>query len=555
MTNKENEEKRYAANKGIKKTSLIPLEKEDIIFVKAKKYHQRGEIIMAQGILPYQYEMEKSANNMTARAGLLLYLDLMKAMGLSRQIESEVRTRKDSQGWTDAQIIEALILLNQAGGECVEDIDQLESDPGFAHVLEKLYTHGMKRRKRRELTRRWRKEMKRRLPSRSAVFRYLSAYHNEEEEGERKPHKAFIPAANEQLKGLQKIIGVPVNFAQRHKVEKQATLDQDATLVETHKEESLACYKGYKAYQPLNTYWAEHDMIIHSEFRDGNVPAGYEQLRVLQAALETLPAEVEKVYMRSDTAGYQWDLLKYCAQGQNERFGVIEFAIGADVRKEFKQAALEVPEKEWKPIRKKVAGKWEDTGQEWAEVCYVPNKGAVSKKDPEYRYLATRELLKEQIDLEGMKSEQKELPFPTMEFGSKGKYKIYGIVTNRDLFGEDLILWYRQRCGKSEEAHAVMKEDLAGGKLPSGKFGANAAWWQIMILALNINQAMKRLVLGKSWEPKRMKAIRYHIINVAGQVIDLTRGLIVKISCAQRSWETLVSARAKIMKLAPVPGG
>ena len=186
------------------------------------------------------------------------------------------------------------------------------------------------------------------------------------------------------------------------------------------------------------------------------------------------------------------------------------------MRKEFKQAVLEVSEKEWKPIRKKVNGKWDDTGQEWAEVCYVPNKGAISKKDPVYRYLATRELLKEQMDLEGLELEQKELPFPTMELGSKGKYKIYGIVTNRDLPGEELILWYRKRCGKSEEVHAVMKEDLAGGKLPSGKFGANAAWWQIMILALNINQALKRLVLGKSWEPKRMKAIRYHIINVAG---------------------------------------
>ncbi len=209
---------------------------------------------MAQGVLPYQYEMEKSTSDMTARAGLLIYLDLMKAMGLSRHIEREVQTRKEGQGWTDAQIIEALILLNQAGGECVEDIEQLESDKGLVQVLEKLYTHGMKRRKRRELSRRWRKEKKRMLPSRSAVFRYLSEYHNEEEEVERKPHKAFIPEANEQLKGLQKIIGVPVNFVQRHKVEKQATLDQDATLVETYKEESLACYKGYKAYQPLNTY-------------------------------------------------------------------------------------------------------------------------------------------------------------------------------------------------------------------------------------------------------------------------------------------------------------
>ena len=40
-----------------------------------------------------------------------------------------------------------------------------------------------------------------------------------------------------------------------------------------------------------------------------------------------------------------------------------------------------------------------------------------------------------------------------------------------------------------------MKEDLAGGKLPSGDFGENAAWWGIMLLALNLNAAMKRLAL------------------------------------------------------------
>ena len=54
-----------------------------------------------------------------------------------------------------------------------------------------------------------------------------------------------------------------------------------------------------------------------------------------------------------------------------------------------------------------------------------------------------------------------------------------------------------------------MKEDLAGGKLPSGLFGANAAWWQIMLLAFNVNSAMKRLVLGNSWVNRRLKACTF----------------------------------------------
>ena len=68
-----------------------------------------------------------------------------------------------------------------------------------------------------------------------------------------------------------------------------ATLDMDATLVETGKAEALYCYKHFKAYQPLNTWWAEHGVVLHSEFRDGNVPAGHQQLRVFKAALGALP--------------------------------------------------------------------------------------------------------------------------------------------------------------------------------------------------------------------------------------------------------------------------
>jgi len=43
-------------------------------------------------------------------------------------------------------------------------------------------------------------------------------------------------------------------------------------------------------------------MILHSEFRDGNVPAGFEQLRVFKEALNLLPNTVNKMFLRSDSA-------------------------------------------------------------------------------------------------------------------------------------------------------------------------------------------------------------------------------------------------------------
>lgn len=106
------------------------------------------------------------------------------------------------------------------------------------------------------------------------------------------------------------------SLMQRHKGQDVAALDMDATLVETNKDDALFCYDGYKAYQPLSTWWAEQGVVVHTEFRDGNVPSGFEQLRVLKEALKCMPEGVKKVWVRSDAAGYQHDLLKYCVQIQ-----------------------------------------------------------------------------------------------------------------------------------------------------------------------------------------------------------------------------------------------
>jgi len=65
--------------------------------------------------------------------------------------------------------------------------------------------------------------------------------------------------------------------------------------------------------------------------------------------------------------------------------------------------------------------------------------------------------------------------------------------------------------------HAIMKNDLAGGHLPSAHFGANATWWAIMILAFNLNSLMKHLALPEGWESKRLKAVRFGFINLAGR--------------------------------------
>ena len=506
---------------------------------------------MKQGVLPFQYEQEKSTTGMTGLSGLVTYLELMHASGLKSSVERHVGLREHRQGWTDSQMITSLILLNLAGGESVSDLDVLDKDAGFSRMLREVETCGMGRRERRALKERWRGERHRSVPSDSAVFRYLEMFHDADEEARREAHRAFIPSPNEALSGLYKVNADLMGFVQGRSPQREATLDMDASLVETHKQEALYSYKKYRAYQPLTTYWSEADLIVHSEFRDGNVPAGYQQLRVLTEALGHLPAGVERVMLRSDTAGYQQELLRYCAEGRDERFGVIEFAVGVDVTVEFRRAVSQVGEQEWQTLYRKVGEHRVDTGQQWAEVNFVPSWIAYSKKNPEYRFIAIRERLTEQ-PLPGMEG-QMELPFAAMELSGRGWHKVFGVVTNRSIAGDELIWWSRHRCGKGEEVHGVVKNDLAGGRLPSGLFGSNAAWWAMAVLAFNLNSTMKRLVLGEQWVSRRLKAVHFALIALPGRVVSHARRLIIRLARGHPSYELLLRARQRIFAIAAEP--
>jgi hypothetical protein len=290
--------------------------------------------------------------------------------------------------------------------------------------------------------------------------------------------------------------------------------------------------------------------MLYSEFRDGNVPAGHEQLRVLKDSLAHLPASVTEVALRSDSAGYQEELLLYCGEGKDARFGVIAFAISADMTKALRAAVLATPETAWQKLMRTFDGKLQETGQEWAEVCYVPNWAGHSRNRADYRFLAIREPLRERP-----LGDVKDLPFPTQEFARTGLCKLFGVVTNRKSPGDQVIWWHRERCGKSEEVHAVVKNDLAGGHLPSGLFGANAAWWAVTILSHNLNAAMKRLVLGKEWANQRMKALRFRLISLPGRVIRHARQLIIRLGAEAQALRAIITARQTIRALARGPAG
>jgi hypothetical protein len=499
-------------------------------------------------MLSYQYQAEPTATQMTGLAGLLPYLDLACLLGVLEAVDVEVGMT-GAQGWLDRQHVLALVLLNLAGGESMGDVRLLEADAGLCRMVKEAERYRLPRGERRAWERRFRKGRVRTFPSPARICEWLERFHDPKQEEAREEGVAFIPVATAPLTGLGKVNQRLVAGVQRHASCAEATLDIDATLQETHKREALFCYQGYRAYQPLNVYWAEQGLLVYSQFRDGNVPAQSGILEALKASLESLPAGVERVRVRMDSAGYQYAVLKYCATGDGGKRDPIGFTISNDMTPEFRGAVRQAPEAAWQPLPR---GRGE-AAQEWAEVVYVPQELALSKGAPDYRYLALRERVAQGV-LPGMTEgeEQPKLPFATEELAGI-TYRLSGIVTNRTEDGAELLRWHHQRCGKSEEAHAILKTDLAGGRFPSGKFGANAAWWALVVLAYNLHAALRRLALPGPLTPKRMKALRFALIAVPGRVVERGRQLFVRLARGHPALAWLCEMCRKLRALTPAP--
>ena len=77
---------------------------------------------MPQRALPFQYAEENTSTGMSSLSGLPAYVDMAEVSGLIESVRTHMTVREGGQGWTDAQMVMSLILLNIAGGECVDDL-------------------------------------------------------------------------------------------------------------------------------------------------------------------------------------------------------------------------------------------------------------------------------------------------------------------------------------------------------------------------------------------------------------------------------------------------
>ena len=288
-------------------------------------------------------------------------------------------------------------------------------------------------------------------------------------------------------------------YAEQGAAQRIATIDQDATLIESHKAAALAHYEGGRGYQPMVAVWAEADLVVADQFRDGNVPAKQAPLTCAQLAFAALPADLTARYFRGDSACHENGLLRWLqdpARAQ-EPGGPIGFAVSAVMSVELQAAVREVADSHWQTFGQEDDG----TRRQWAEVTFVPGEKSEPKDSQPLRYVGLR-LLKAQGVL----------------FADGTDRHYHAVVTNRQLDGGLLLDWQREKAGTVEHVHDEVKNWLGGGHLPSQHFAVIAAWFMLALLTYNLASALRGLCFSVAERTVRMKKFRLLVIHLAGRM-------------------------------------
>ena len=426
---------------------------------------------------PWDIDEDRVDEGVTAYAGLPVVVEAWHGFGMDGACRKHLKLRERQKGLSDWEWAEVVTMLLMAGGRDAADVEALKSDAGLRRVWPLIGK-----------------------ASARSLLNYLYRFHDPKipkaEQG-----CARIVKESAGLLGLGKVNRHLIGHLQMRVAQREATVDIDASVHESHKREALWTYEKVRGYQPVIAYWAEQGVILTDQFRAGNVPAGMGNVGLVREALGALPEGVGVRRVRGDSALYEQEVLRWLDEEG------VEFAISADVSDQLRQQMLATDEKEWKPYVKLTStGDRIETDKQWAEITYVPEERRPKKGSRPFRYIGIR-IPRKEADL------------------FEGAYRHFAVVTNRwEMEGNELLNWQRQRCGTVEWAHDLLKNDFAARVFPCGKFGANAAWYRFNVLAFNLKVVLTKVGLP-DFVRARPHTLRMQLLHLAGRVVSHSRRL------------------------------
>jgi hypothetical protein len=312
------------------------------------------------------------------------------------------------------------------------------------------------------------------------------------------------------------------------------TLDFDAQLLECHteKEAAAAHRKGGFGFHPLHCFLDETGEHLAGLLRPGNAGSNtaVDHVAVLDAALAQLPASVQDrecddplpILARADAAGATH------AFADALRARTIRFSLGYYVDERVGEAAL--AKKRWRP-----ALDGDDQAREGAWVAELTDRVDLSGWPAGTRLIV-----------------RKERPHPgaQLRFTDVDGHRYQCFITDEE--DDDIAqLERRHRLHARVEDRIQESHELGLGRLPFQALAANAAWFELALLAQDLLAWLRLLVLEGELALAKPKRLRHRLLHVAGRVTRSGRRTTLRLP---RTWpwrEHLLAAFARLAALAP----
>lgn len=475
--------------------------------------HKQGKMGNEPLLLPIDIDPEPAEERLTAWGGAALLVQAIRSFDVPGSARRNLCLKQRRRGYDEGEYVESLVVLHALGGDCVDDLERLREDAGITELL------GYE------------------VPSPEAARKFLNHFHDDtlmEAAAQRAAamrQASLLPEENAPLQGLETINRDVVRIiGSRCPDQRIATVDLDSTIVESWKQQARRTYEGSTGYQPMLAVWAETDLVVADEFRDGNVPAGREPLRVARRAFSALPETVKEYWLRGDSACYEGELLTWLRDEQREGGprGRIGFAVSAPMNRELEQEIRTTSEESWK-----LYSEDGEAVKEYAVVNYYPEEAPCNRYREPLRYIGIR-----------IRRRQREM------FEGGREVLHFAVATNLwEWDAKRVLQWHREKAGSIEAVHDVLKNELGAGVLPSKRFGADAAWLRLAVITHNVLSGLKRLALPPELLRARPKRLRYLIFTTPGRLIDHARRTSLRLV---RSWRRFTNWLPAIRAL-PAP--
>src|SRR5271169_1015780 len=85
--------------------------------------------------LLFEFDPKPAEEMLTALGGLPLVVQAFRSLGLPGSVKQHLVVKERQRGYDEATFVESFVILNAAGGECLDDFERLRADPGLGQLI------------------------------------------------------------------------------------------------------------------------------------------------------------------------------------------------------------------------------------------------------------------------------------------------------------------------------------------------------------------------------------------------------------------------------------